>query len=281
MNIARHSRTTIRIALLALCVGIPPLDNPALAVYEEPTNCRISGIASLEGNVFETGSLAGTAESGVGTWTQVSASGIYNLVPESVTCRLDGVEIGDSQGAVLDTDYRYFLEVWDAGNGLPASHETLVASRSYSPSAWTDADYTVNGRVGFFVPAELPVTEGDAGSGWAWLTFTRFEEGDLVTCRYRGNDTGTAYAFARCTGEDDGTVPVVAGDMVSVSTLNLHVHSGCNECGTTRVELSLDLGQGEWDFFQLVFIDPVDSTLVQQWYGFIVDGDLVVESLDP
>ena len=278
MNMTKHGRTVIRIALLALCAGIPPLDNPALAVYEVPTNCRISGFGLLEATVYEAGSLAGTAESGVGTWTHFDSIP-YQLVPESVTCRLDGVEIGDSQGTVAGTDYRYFLEVWDSGNGLPASNETLVASRSYSPSAWIDADYTANDKVGFFVPSELPVTEGDAGGLWAWLSFIRTEEGDLVTCRYRGDDTGTAYAFARCTGEDDGTVQVVAGDLVSVTALNLHVQSGCNECGTTQVELNLDLGQGEWDYFLLDVFDP-EGPFYQRWAGFLIDGDLVVESLD-
>lgn len=275
-----NRRPLVIIAILALTMGSSLVATPGFAVFEEPTNCRIVGNGVLEGVPFTVGSLDGTASSGFGTWTVFNDGGIiYDLVPVSVSCRLDGIAIGRSLGDVVGTDYQYVLEVWDAGDGLPAAQETLVASRSYSPSTWTDAEYPVDERVGFFVPEELPVTAGDAGHQWAWLVFTRYEEGDLVTCRYRGNDTGSAYAFVRCTGEDDGTLPVESGELVSASTLRLHVHNGCNECGTTQVELDLDIGQGEWDYFQFDVFNP-EGGFFERYAGFLTSGNIMVVSLD-
>jgi hypothetical protein len=101
---------------------------------------------------------------------------------------------------------------------------TVVATRYYAPTVWEDGEATLCEVASIEVPAELPVTWGNASKHAAWLTI------GSVACEYRGNATvphpttpaqgGDAYAFRAC---EDGSQP---GDAIEGDTVLLHVHNG-------------------------------------------------------
>ena len=155
-------------------------------------------------------------------------------------------------------------------------------------TAWTRAKAAtpaVSARI-IRGPSEIAVTSGGAGKQWTYVTFTRAIEGDEVTCRYRGNSTGSedpgdTYVLARCTGEDDETADVNAGDVVSVSSLTLHVQRGCGSCGTTEVEVEIEVAgpTPESDFYVLIIEDQAGEVIFDR-RGPFADGGITVEDLD-
>ncbi|MEW5740420.1 MAG: hypothetical protein AB1938_15935 [Myxococcota bacterium] len=124
---------------------------------------------------------------------------------------------------------------------------TLQASRQYSPSRSTDADMSFASPFTFALPAEIPVTAGNAGNHWVELKLYT-ASGCETKCKYRGGSNyahpqspserakGARYVFAFCTGQGMG---LEAGDAVQVNRVKLHVVNGDNWQGTTRVEVSL------------------------------------------
>lgn len=132
--------------------------------------------------------------------------------------------------------------------------KTLEASRTYANpncdhddddhrgTQWTDATVAVNATI--TVPASLPVTAGNAGNGFATLTFAT-TNGNIV-CKYRGGANqmhptspaqvaaGLNYLFDRCEG-----VTLHAGDPLAVSTVSLHVQIGDSRRPVTTVRVAL------------------------------------------
>jgi hypothetical protein len=109
---------------------------------------------------------------------------------------------------------------------------TLVASRSYHPAAWQDAELTLDHEVVFELPRKLVVSEGKAGSGLALMTISA--EGHEVVCRYRGNGR-KRYVFQKC---DNGAVP---GDDMEADFLTLHVKRGVNTGPEQRTTVEVTL----------------------------------------
>jgi hypothetical protein len=132
---------------------------------------------------------------------------------------------------------------------------TLRASRSYLPASWEDAEVELDEHVVFELPAELPVVEGNAGNGWAILSFLDEETGSQVACYYRGGAStpipltppqlalATRYNHVWC---QDGSVP---GDDIETDHLRLRVQRGGNIWFNqqTVVELVLETECGGHD----------------------------------
>jgi len=125
---------------------------------------------------------------------------------------------------------------------------TVVATRYYAPTVWVDGEATLCETASIEIPAELPVTWGNASKHAAWL-----DVGE-VRCEYRGNATvphpttaaqgGDAYAFRSC---DDGSQP---GDSLEGDTVRVHVHNGDQKApygtpphdNSTEVTVTLSIG---------------------------------------
>lgn len=182
----------------------------------------------------------------------------------------------------------------DAGVACLNRTTTLEATRTYSPSRWTDGVATFSPAFDFAIPSELPVVAGNSGNKWASLTF-RTGSGTTVVCRYRGGSTqahptspaqlalAARYVFSSCQtvrgggcgghdGDDDddedddddgdwddhghhghgrhhshgststpwgGHRRYSAGDVVTASSVTLHVHKGDSSKPMTKVRLTL------------------------------------------
>ncbi|GMU62385.1 MAG: hypothetical protein AMXMBFR34_41480 [Myxococcaceae bacterium] len=124
---------------------------------------------------------------------------------------------------------------------------TLQASREYCPSRWNNADVSFATPFTFALPAEIPVTAGNAGNHWAELTL-HTTSGCETKCKYRGGSNyshpqsqaerakGARYEFEFCTGQGQG---LAAGSLVQVDRVELQVVNGDSWQGTTSVELTL------------------------------------------
>lgn len=134
----------------------------------------------------------------------------------------------------------------DAGVCL-ARTATLQATKTYSPSRWTDADVSFASPFTFALPSEIPVTAGNSGNHW--VTMTLFLTGGCqTTCRYRGGASqahpqgatqlalATRYVFDFCTGQGMG---LAAGSAVQVDRVKLHLDNGDSWQPMTRVEVTL------------------------------------------
>ena len=284
-NICRSLKVWSVLAL-AVSSGVSPVGALAEPVVE-PTNCATFGEGVLENGDFVIGDIAGTATSGLGSWFHELEDGTFFwLSPDTVSCRINGVAIARSNGRVSGAGgVTYTLEVEDYAVGGASTLQTLSASREYSPSAWDDGVLVVTGgEETLIIPATIEVTSGGSGSQWVYVTLDRTIEGDQVTCRYRGNaegpeDPGDAYELARCTGEDDGTAEVEAGDVVRVSSLTVHVQGGCGSCGSTEVEVDIEVANDVSDFYVLIFEDAAGNPILDR-RGFFVSGGITVEDLD-
>ncbi len=111
---------------------------------------------------------------------------------------------------------------------------TLVASRSYKPAKWQDAEA---GKTSFILPSRLPITSGGADKRKVQLTYVK-ADGKKVTCSYQGvKDKNRLdfpfYNFLKCS---NGLLP---GDRANASSLTLHIDSGDKKDGQTVVTLTL------------------------------------------
>jgi uncharacterized protein (TIGR03382 family) len=101
---------------------------------------------------------------------------------------------------------------------------SLTASVSYHPHGWVDGEIHQD-DLAFNVPASIPTTEGNAGNGTLWLSFSQ-TGGDEVKCLYSGDGktgdgrTSSNYVFHHCTmpSVTDGTA--VVADHVRVRVQN-------------------------------------------------------------
>jgi hypothetical protein len=111
----------------------------------------------------------------------------------------------------------------------------LKASLSYKPTKQTNDVRTFSSLRTFKIPAELIVTQGNAGNNLAVIEF----EGDKqkVTVTYRGNFNGTKYSFSHSTGNKYSV-----GDLIEANKITLQIKSGDEKSGTTVVIAPVVLG---------------------------------------
>lgn len=144
----------------------------------------------------------------------------------------------------------------DGPAGSLCTVDTIVASKSYGPSAWIDGTVIPTPPdLVLVVPSSLAVTMGNAGNHCASLVFKR-ANGSTVRCRYQGGagqsqptsadqiEAGMKYAFDRCT--EGAACPSANGTPVTITNgrvllsgdqtpITLHIDNGASSFGTTQV----------------------------------------------
>lgn len=259
---------------------------------DEPVNCKISGSATTIDRQFGAGPLvigdiAGTASNGYGSWFHGfgNPESFFLLSPDNVTCRQDGILIGDSRGTVSDvtSDYRdasrYVLQVEDQDPQLHWFTVQIEASRDASQEGIVWQDGSLERLVILTVPEELPVTEGSAGNQWATLEFVPTETGAEVSCRYRGTgdtalEPSDRYVLDACVGAGR---TLVGGEEIEVEQIGLHL-VGSAPGALTSVSLPARVGKMVSDFYVLL-IENDAGEVIYSFYGFVdpESGDLAVE----
>jgi hypothetical protein len=155
----------------------------------------------------------------------------------------------DVDGSVHDASVQQDATV-DAPDEGACRNVELDASVSYVPiDFWHDGNEIFVPPFEFSIPANIPVTAGNAGDGYALFTFVE-PSLRVVTCVYRGGATvdhptttsqiaaGELYDFDDC---DNGAH---AGDLETAALVTLHVQSGDvrNAAGETAVRFGLEQG---------------------------------------
>lgn len=252
-----------------------------------PLNCRISGEAEIiaydfSSREFVLGDLSGSADSAVGSLAHITATDTFVLVPDNVTCRINGIQIGDSTGTILDTTLRYILLVEERPPVMRWFMTDIMASRNAGRGGVEWEDGLLEDRIFLTVPDELPVIGGSAGNQWATLLFTHAEDGTETSCRYRGTgatplDLSDRYVLNTCVGSGGD---IVAGEEIEVERVELHLN-GSYPFGLTVVSLPARVGAIVSDFY-LLAVEDESRAEVFRFTGWVDadTGDLVVESLD-
>jgi hypothetical protein len=123
----------------------------------------------------------------------------------------------------------------------------LIASVTSKPKRHTDASVDLAPPLVFEVPAEIDVTEGNAGNQHAVLRIT--SPGLETKCRYRSPGfphphtpaelaAASRYLFEHCTVDDDAVTPPHAGDAVTATHVELTI-DGDNKVPITTAEIDL------------------------------------------
>lgn len=312
-----HRFTPIFAASLAsLLVGCLPDEGVESATSGLGTpvitdRCDVWGNGQLATGDLVAGRAHGEDSGATGGWAHVGVEGDVVLGDaEWVLCQINGALLGDFGGpARLNgmSGYTFSVHVQDFGDPLPAEIipgtpevRTVSATRWYRPTRWDDGDVVTDERALVTIPEELPVTVGNAGNQWAWLTFERSESGDTVVCRYRGQAHnpnpcspddlagGMSYVLERCTCERDDDVE--AGDVVDVTSMTLRVQSGAQFLPSRRhpqttVTVDFDvtpvtLSDPERDFYRISVRDEVTDEQVYARHGDVDIGNLHVVQHD-
>lgn len=126
----------------------------------------------------------------------------------------------------------------------------LDASKTYGPTCFHDASATMTPAMKFKIPASIPVTAGNAGNGYVYLTYKNGSSGSPVVCKYRSGSnqshpTSTSelakaskYNFVSCDAAGCGHDPD-AGDEVTATNVTLHVENGDSNKPSTAVRATL------------------------------------------
>jgi uncharacterized protein (TIGR03382 family) len=276
---ARYDGTRWQVSLVGALPSLSPDTNGTLVVYEGNRTGGVTGkdifmrpvaggpevaleidgeqsSPAIHGGViaFESGPYAGPADIYL---YEIATNRLFQITNTPQHESLNDVTILPSGEVrlVWNVDNPDFTrDIYGTTFALPppppvcqAQTVTLRASREYSPTHSTDADVTFPAPFTFALPAELPVTAGNAGNHWAELKL-HTTGGFETKCKYRGGSNfahpqsaaerakGARYVFAFCTGQGQG---LRAGDAVQVDRVELHIVNGDNRQGTTRVEVSL------------------------------------------
>jgi len=254
------TRTLISLGLLVVSGCSYDYDVGASAESITSDVCELYGAGTLENGDQVEGAIGNDGSGVSGSWRHTTASGlVYTLTPQRIECHVDGRAIanvvGDATFEGQTEPHRFGLFVEDRIL-LGPEIRTLEATLRYVPRRSDDA--RLDDPAVVTIPSVLPVTVGNAGNGWAWLTFQRSGTLDEVTCRYRGGAAtplpdspaelaaGAAYHLERCTGELPGTDPVDAGSEVDVQWVSLHVNGGAHrlpspDAAQTTVTLDLEI----------------------------------------
>ncbi len=126
--------------------------------------------------------------------------------------------------------------------GLPPV--TVTAAKSYSPWRWTNAVTNLPPHTKVAIPAEIPVTAGNAGSDFSAFATLDRTTGHAYACLYRGGSpvpnpktpaqlqAGRTYKLLFCTGNKKG------GDLIAADQVYLSVN-GYAAAGKTEVSFSI------------------------------------------
>ena len=255
----------------------------------EPATCQISGGAGLITSNYTTGDfsmgdLTGSANSGTGTWVHTTATESWTLVPENVTCRLNGIAIGNSVGTIAgDSSLSYILHIEDQPPQLQLFTIDIVASRTPSRGGVVWSDGVLEDQVLLTIPDDIPVVNGSAGNQWAALSFTQSADGSETTCRYRGTadtplEPSDRYVLDACSGP--GRL-IVGADVIEVERIELHLQGSAPRVSTI-VSVPARIRRSVSDFLIFVVIDVATGNDVHTSYGYVYEesDDFVVESLD-
>lgn len=176
-------------------------------------HCQVTAMGVMPGGEGVTGSIVDVAGTPSGTWQSATPSDGLVGSADWLECRVNGATVADFTGTGSwngSPGYTFRVHVQDRGTpGAPVRVEagptttTVEATRTYSPSRWTDGVASFDAGAYVTIPASLPVTVGDAGGGWAWATFAPDPGWPAslaypVRCRYRGASGGASYAFVDC-----------------------------------------------------------------------------------
>lgn len=316
----RTSGTSL-LALASLCFAgcVATLDDAGSgtgALGVATGHCEVYGAGALASGDTLDGDIRDASGTPVGSWEHTT-SALDRLVgdPDTLLCRINGSNVADVSGTGTwngVAGHQFRLHVQDRGDptdpdivpGTPES-QTLSGTRRYSPSRWADGELTFPLGAIATIPATMPVTEGNAGNHWTWLTFVLAGDFEPVRCMYRGgasraNPTspadiarGLTVSLARCErldGDDDWSndPTLVAGSELEVASIELHVHQGSNRfpsrrCPVTTVSAILDITPlveiaPEADYYRLLVWDP-SGAVVHFADGDLVSGDLHVAIL--
>lgn len=292
-------RVGLIVALVASGCAEDPYGSSVMATYSTD-RCEISGAGSLASGDIGDGAVTGDDTGASGTWVHTTAAGsVIVATPTFTLCRFNGRTLGDF-GATGSIDgvpgYLVRVSIVDRTPGAPEivegtpTTETLVASVLYRPTRFVDATLPITedaARV--TIPAELPVTVGDPGTGHAVLSFTRADTLDTINCQYRGDGRsargGTTYLFEQCNGRH-GMPRVEAGDVVDVTWLGLRVQSGSRCSGVDETTVSLELtgvvpliiGEPRPDDYTMWVQDSLGAE-VYRAEGGLASGDFTVTPL--
>ncbi|MNJ94696.1 hypothetical protein D3C87_123980 [compost metagenome] len=108
---------------------------------------------------------------------------------------------------------------------------TLVASKTYSPDVHSDASHTTTHPTAVTVPAEILVTQGNAG------TFNMSLFLGSVTCTFVGASAGSKYTFTSC---DSGHISGQAVNLLAGEEIRAHVNDGDSTEGPTQIQIRLN-----------------------------------------
>jgi hypothetical protein len=189
-------------------------------------HCAVTAMGVMPGGEGVTGAIHddGTGTP-TGSWQSSTTTDSFVGTPDWLECRVNGSTVADFTGTGSwngAPGYPFRVHVQDRGtSGAPVRVEgppttaTLTATHTYSPPRSTDGSASWDAGAYATVPASLPVTVGNAGNGWAWITFAPEPDataslGYEVRCRYRGGarsssgcrgrdlTAGESYAFVDC-----------------------------------------------------------------------------------
>lgn len=185
---------------------------------------------------------------------EVATNRLFQLMstPENETLN-DVTVLSDGRVRIVwQSDTAGDYNIYGATFSLPAASTcanrgaTLTATKTYQPTRWADGSQTFSPAIGFAMPAEIPVTQGNSGNHWAILTVT---SGSTTTmCKFRGGADvshpstptqlakATKYKFAFCTGAG---MAIQAGTIVKADRLVLHVDNGDSWRPSTQIRLTL------------------------------------------
>ncbi|TXI16607.1 MAG: hypothetical protein E6Q62_11175 [Nitrosomonas sp.] len=264
------------------------------------SRCQVNGTGELPNGDTLIIDIRDENDAAIGSWIYRTSMGDeFSGIPNGFVCRVNGTRVVDLLGIDTGTKngiggytFAIHLEDRDEPNSDPVlipgpvETKTLAATRTYSPSRWTNSSLSFPLGAQVAIPAALPVTAGNAGNRWTWLLFTRATATDLVRCMYRGGastanpsdaseiELGRTVSLARCELSDENgewhlDPSMTAGSKLAVTAIDLIVHNGSSkhpspDNAQTTVSIDLDvipniLQQGRTDYMRLVVFDPTGA----------------------
>ena len=199
------------------------------------------------------------------------------------------------------------------GGAVSDTSGTLTATRTYSPSRWTDGDASWEDGAEVEIPASLPVTVGNGGNQWSRLTFVDYHSAEPIRCSYRGgastanprtpadiargesydfafcerwvcDDTASAHGCDGCDWERDPAL--VPGVSIDASSVEAHVQHGSSRFpdrhhAQTTIAVDLDVTPyietpGLADKYKLTVFPPDAGPAIYEVSGDLTSGDLTV-----
>jgi len=308
------SLLSIAIVSFILASGLASAGDPVVT-----NRCQVNGMGELPNGDTLTIDIRDENDVAIGSWAYRTSTGDeFTGTPTGMTCRLNGSRVVDLLGISTGTKngiggytFRLHLEDRDEPNSdpilIPGPVETkiLAATRTYSPSRWTNSSVSFPLGAEVAIPAELPVTVGNAGNQWTWLLFTRATTKDLVRCMYRGGASsanpseaseiqlGRTVSLAHCELSDANgdwyrDPSLIAGTRLAVTTIDLIVHNGSNNFPspdnaqtTIRIDLAVTpniFQQGRTDYMRIAVFDPTGSR-IYSGEGDVIESNSFVVTL--